>query len=76
MPFPFDFILAVIAIVFSFKVMKLLMQHRAERAAPPAEERDGLLERMTKLEKRIAVLERIVTDRRHELNRQFEELDP
>lgn len=76
MPFPFDFILAVIAIVFAFRFMKLLMQHREERAAPLAEERDGLLERMTKLEQRIVVLERIVTDRRHELNRQFEELDP
>lgn len=71
----YEFVLAVIGMFFLFRLIRLRMYQRAERAAPAFEERDGLLERLTKLEQRIEVLERIVTDRRHELNRKFEELD-
>lgn len=74
MPFPFDFVLAIIGMVLLFKLIKLRMQQPAEHAAPASDEHDDLLDRLKKLEQRIAVLERIVTDRRSDLDRQFEEL--
>lgn len=74
MPFPFDFVLAIIAMVFLFKLVKLRMEQNAERAVPASDEHGDLLDRLKKLEQRIAVLERIVTDRRSDLDRQFEEL--
>lgn len=72
---PLEFFLAIIVIIFLFKLAKLRMQHHADRAAGAAEdEREQLLDRLVQLEQRIQVLERIVTDRSADLHRQFEDL--
>jgi cell division protein FtsB len=67
------FVVAVVAIVFVFGtgILKRVLDHR-ERMA---EARGGEGDELARLKERVAVLERIVTDDRYELDRAFRELD-
>ena len=71
---PFEFALAMVALVLIFKLIRTAMVHR--NAQPPRD--DGvnteLLERLHQVEERVRVLERIVTDERYELKQQFKDL--
>jgi hypothetical protein len=72
---PFEFALAMIALVLIFKLIRLAIVHN--KSVTPR--RDGsvnaeLLERLRQVEERVQVLERIVTDERYDLKQQFKDL--
>lgn len=69
------FVVAVVAIVFVFGtgILKRVLAHR-ERMAE-VRSGDGVGDELARLKERVAVLERIVTDDRYELDRAFRELD-
>jgi cell division protein FtsB len=71
---PFEFVIAIIVIVFGYKLISLRMQNRTVRRGDDAE-RAAWQQQLEQLEERVKVLERIVTDDRYDLKRQFEELD-
>jgi cell division protein FtsB len=71
---PFEFVIAIIVIVFGYKLISLRMQNRSVRRGDDAE-RAAWQQQLEQLEERVKVLERIVTDDRYDLKRQFEELD-
>lgn len=73
------FTLAILAIIFGsifgFPVLKARMMHKGrERDGAESELRGEMTARLAELEERVKVLERIVTDERVELRRQFKEL--
>lgn len=73
------FTLAILAIIFGsifgFPVLKArMMQKGREREGVEGELRGEMTARLAELEERVRVLERIVTDERAELRRQFKEL--
>lgn len=71
---PFEFVIAIIAIVFGYKLISQRMQHKHTHRAPDTEQ-VVWQQRLDQLEERIKVLERIVTDDKYDLKRQIEELD-
>ena len=70
----FEFALAMVALVMVFKLIRLAIVHKnpPRRDDPVNAE---LLERLNQVEERVRVLERIVTDERYDLKRQFEDLE-
>jgi hypothetical protein len=73
---PFEFVIAILVIIFGYKLIAggRLRRHRmfdeqADTAAVEAKKR------LDELEERVRVLERIVTDERYDLKRQFRELE-
>ena len=60
---PFEFVLAILAIIFGSRLLRDYLRHRAE-AAPkvPAEDTRLLVEEVARLRDRVQVLERVVTD--------------
>ena len=78
---PFEFVLAVLILVFAFSIIRHKMgipvrSMREMRGAPPARdaENERLREQVQQLQQRIRVLERIVTDRGAETAAQIEAL--
>jgi hypothetical protein len=71
---PFEFALSLIALVFVFKLVRLVIVHntRAPRRDDPVHA--DLQERLNQVEERVRVLERIVTDERYDLKQQFKDL--
>ena len=70
---PFEFALAIVALVLIFKLIKAAMLHKGtHRRDDPG--RAELLERLKRMEERVQVLERIVTDERFDLKQQFKDL--
>ena len=71
---PFEFALAVVALVLIFKLIRLAMVNgkRPPRRDDPVNAE--LLERLNQVEERVRVLERIVTDERYDLKQQFKDL--
>ena len=71
---PFEFALAMVALIMVFKLVRLAIVHKnpPRRDDPVNAE---LLERLNQVEERVRVLERIVTDERYDLKRQFEDLE-
>ena len=70
----FEFALAMVALVMVFKLIRLAIVHKN----PPRRDdpvNTELLERLNQVEERVRVLERIVTDERYDLKRQFEDLE-
>jgi len=73
---PFEFALAIVALVLIFKLISLALVHKT------ATRRDGnlevvnaeLVQRLNQVEERVRVLERIVTDERFDLKQQFKDL--
>ena len=74
---PFEFALTIIVIVFGYKLVTTLIEHREKRQAGSAELE--AVQRMQKelaaLDDRIQVLERIVTDGRYNLDQEIKDLD-
>jgi cell division protein FtsB len=73
------FTLAILAIIFGsifgFPLALARLKHKAkEREVVDESEHAEMTTRLTQLEERIQVLERIVTDERTELRRQFRDL--
>jgi cell division protein FtsB len=69
----FEFVIAIIFIVFAYKVVTLRVHRRHVRNDDA--ERAAWQQQLEQLEERVKVLERIVTDDRYDLKRQIDELD-
>ena len=71
---PFEFALAIVALVLIFRLIRLAIVHGKR---PPRREDHAnteLLQRLAEVEERVRVLERIVTDERYDLKQQFKDL--
>jgi hypothetical protein len=71
---PFEFALAMVALVLIFKLIRLAMFHKSTTPRRDDTVNAELLERLRQVEERVQVLERIVTDERYELKQQFKDL--
>ena len=70
---PFDFVLVIVALTFVYKLLDQWVKHRiAQRSVE--EPNNDLLRQLAEVEERVRVLERIVTDERFDLKRQFRDL--
>jgi hypothetical protein len=70
---PFELAFAIVALVLVFKLVKMAMHKNALRQDDHVDA--ALVERLNQVEERVRVLERIVTDERLELKRQFKDLE-
>jgi hypothetical protein len=71
---PFEFVLGIVIVVMIASVIKAGIKHGALRQTAPDPEADRLREEVKVLKDRIAVLERIATDKSVMLDREIEEL--
>jgi hypothetical protein len=71
---PFEFALAMVAIILIFKLIRTAIVHKNARPRRDNGVNAELLERLNQVEERVRVLERIVTDERYELKQQFKDL--
>ena len=70
---PFDFIIFIIMLSFAYKLLDQWVKHKVKER--PADAPNGdLLRKLAEVEERVRVLERIVTDERYDLKRQFKDL--
>lgn len=76
---PFEFVIAIVGIVLTYSAFMAILRSRRSRPDPKEAEMEADMqadrERLESLEERVAVLERIVTDRKSSLHRQFSDLD-
>lgn len=70
---PFEFVLAIIALFFVFRLLKVALVHKQTPRRDDAVNTE-LVERLNQVEERVRVLERIVTDERYDLKQQFKDL--
>ena len=73
---PFEFAMALVALVLVYKLIRLAIVHTtATRRDDNLESVNAeLVQRLTQVEERVRVLERIVTDERFDLKQQFKDL--
>ena len=71
---PFEFAIALVALVLIFKLVRLAIVHSKRTPPRDASVNAELLERLSHVEERVQVLERIVTDERYDLKQQFKDL--
>jgi len=75
----FEFILAVVVIVLTYSAFMSIFKGRQKKPDPGEAEmeadRIAERERIENLEERVRVLEKIVTDRKASLHRQFSDLE-
>jgi uncharacterized protein YlxW (UPF0749 family) len=72
---PFEFALALIAMILIYKAIKVVFwQNRTASSRRDEAVGAELTERLRQLEERVQVLERIVTDERYDLKREFKDL--
>jgi hypothetical protein len=71
---PFELAFAIVFMVLAYKLASRMLQNRASRPAEAPEVNADLVRQIAELEERVRVLERIVTDDRSDLRKQFEEL--
>jgi glycyl-tRNA synthetase beta subunit len=70
----FDFVVAIVALSFVYKLIDSWLRNKqARRPADDAVAQD-LMRRLAEVEERVRVLERIVTDDRYDLKQQFKDL--
>jgi hypothetical protein len=70
---PYELAIAIVAIVFTYKLIRLAMLRQPTRRDATAN--TDLNNRLAEVEERVRVLERIVTDDRHDLKQQFKDLE-
>jgi hypothetical protein len=70
---PFDFVLVIVALSFAYKLLDQWVKHRISRDSTE-EPKGDVLRKLGEVEERLRVLERIVTDERYDLKRQFKDL--
>lgn len=69
----FEFVLGLLGILFAYKLISIYLEQRSSRES--AEKLNNeVAEQLTELEDRVRVLERIVTDQRFDLRKEFEDL--
>jgi hypothetical protein len=71
---PLEFVIAIVFMVLAYRVVSRVLQNRASRPTDTPEVNADLVRQIAELEERVRVLERIVTDDRSDLRRQFKEL--
>ena len=71
---PFEFALAIVALVLIFRLIKLAMVGGKRPARRDESVHAELVQRLAEVEERVRVLERIVTDERYDLKQQFRDL--
>ena len=75
----FEFVIAITAIVLTYSAFMSILKARRSRpdTRETESEADRLAdrERLESLEDRVAVLERVITDRKSSLHRQFSDLE-
>jgi hypothetical protein len=69
---PLELVIAIIAITFLYKLVDTWIRHNSGRRVQAAE--NETLKRLGEVEERVRVLERIVTDERFDLKREFKNL--
>jgi hypothetical protein len=70
----FEFALALVALILIFKLASMAIVHAKRTPRRDEQVNTELLERLNQVEERVRVLERIVTDERYDLKRQFKDL--
>jgi len=70
---PFEFVIAIIALSFLYKLVDGLVKRKAGRRTESSVD-NQVLRRLGEVEERVRVLERIVTDERFDLKQQFKDL--
>ena len=73
----FEFVIAILIIVFTYRLVTLRMNQKNLQNQRGTDDADRLAwqQRLDELEERVKVLERIVTDDKYDLKRQIEALD-
>ncbi len=73
----FEFVIAILIIVFTYKLVTLRMHQKNLQNQRGTDDADRVVwqQRLDELEERVKVLERIVTDDKYDLKRQIEALD-
>jgi hypothetical protein len=71
---PFEFALALVALVLIFKLIRLALVHKSTAPRRDDAVNAELVERLNRVEERVRVLERIVKDERYDLKQQFKDL--
>ncbi len=73
---PFEFVIIIISLSFLYKLLSVWIQHKDSRRAGEraSDEAIATQQRLNDMEERVRVLERIVTDERFDLKRQFRDL--
>lgn len=71
---PFEFAFAIVFLVLIYRLISRVLQQRSRAAEQPPQVNGDLVRQIAELEERVRVLERIVTDDRSDLRRQFREL--
>ena len=75
----FEFVIAIVAISLTYSAFMALLKARHKKSDPKDAEheadRQADRERLEDLEERVGVLERIITDRKSSLHRQFSDLE-
>ncbi|HEX5047672.1 MAG TPA: hypothetical protein VFX89_11165 [Gammaproteobacteria bacterium] len=71
---PFELAFAIVFMVLAYKLASRMLQNRASRPTETPEANADLIRQIADLEERVRVLERIVTDDRTDLRKQFNEL--
>jgi hypothetical protein len=70
---PFEFVLAIVAIVIGAQTVQRIYKIRSEKTDNPAE-LDDAHAKIDALEERIRVLERIITENKYDLRREIDKL--
>ena len=70
----FEFVIPLLALILVYKLIKLVIIHKNTPRRDDSVNAE-LLERLNQVEERVRVLERIVTDERYDLKRQFKDLE-
>lgn len=73
----FEFVIAILIIVFTYRLVTLRMHQKNLQGQRGSDDADRVAwqQRLDELEERVKVLERIVTDDKYDLKRQIEALD-
>ena len=69
-----EFVLPLLALILVYKLIRLVIVQKNQPRRDDSVNAE-LLERLNQVEERVRVLERIVTDERYDLKRQFEDLE-
>jgi len=72
---PFEFAIALVAIILTYRFFTMVFFHKRSAPKKPDQDFEELETRMVDLEERVGVLERIVTDDKSDLRRQFRDLE-
>lgn len=73
----FEFVIAILIVVFTYRLVTLRMHQKNSQNLRATDDADRVAwqQQLDQLEERVKVLERIVTDDKYDLKRQIEALD-